>query len=207
MDLQEAWKNLDREKLSKPVKGELAIHAASKHPVQKLIKTFRSALGFIVFFEVVFIYFLISIPQPIVKIFLAILIGVYLLGFIGNLRTLRKIENHFKLDSNLKESLQVIYQSTKTSLTFQRRAWIFIYPLAGVTGFLLGLSLTHNVVEVMQKTRSIVGLMLTLAIVTPMGYYVARWLERLSYGRYLSQLESLISQLNQAEQIETSSQF
>ncbi len=199
MDLQEAWKKLDREKLSKPVKGRIEIHTASKHPVQKLINSFRYALGFIVLFEVVFTYCLVMAPQPIVKIFLALMIIIYALGFMTNYKTLRKIESHFVMDSNFKDSLQVIYESTKASLAFQRKAWIFIYPLAGTTGFLLGLSFSTDVVEVMQKTKNIVGLIITLAIVTPIGYYLAVWLENLSYGKYLIQLETLVAELNQTE--------
>ncbi len=199
MDLQEAWKNLDREKLSKPVKGEVEIRTESKHPVQKLIASFRYALGFIVLFEVIFIYLFIIIPQPVVKIFLALMIVIYALGFAVNYKTLRKIESHFVLDSNFKDSLQVIYESTKTSLAFQRRAWIFIYPLAGTTGFLLGLSISTDVVEMMQKSKNIIALIITLAIVTPLGYYIAIWMENLSYGKYLIQLETLLAELNQAE--------
>lgn len=199
MDLQEAWKNLDREKLSKPLREEIEIRTASKHPVQRLIKSFRSALGFIVVFEIMFIYFFISIPQPVVKIFLALMMVVYALGFLVNYRTLRKIESHFVMDSNFKDSLQAIYESTKTSLAFQRRAWTFIYPLAGTTGFLLGLSIKTDVVEVMQNTKHIIILAVTLAVVTPLGYYLAIWLENLSYGKYLIQLETLITELNQSE--------
>lgn len=199
MDLQEAWKNLDREKLSKPVKGEVEIRTASKHPVQKLIGSFRYALAFIVLFEAIFIYLFMIIPQPVVKIFLALMIVIYALGFAVNYKTLQKIESHFVLDSNFKDSLQAIYESTKTSLAFQRRAWIFIYPLAGTTGFLLGLSITTDVVEMMQKSKNIIALIITLAIVTPLGYYIAVWMENLGYGKYLIQLETLLAELNQAE--------
>jgi uncharacterized membrane protein len=199
MDLQEAWKNLDREKLTKPLRGAIEIRTASKHPVQRLIKSFRYALGFIIVFEAMFIYFFISIPQPVVKIFLALMVVVYALGFMANYRTLRKIETHFVMDSNFKDSLQVIYESTKTSLAFQRKAWIFIYPLAGTTGFLLGLSIKTDVVEVMQSTRNIIALVITLAVITPMGYYLAIWLENLSYGKYLIQLETLLAEMNQTE--------
>lgn len=199
MDLQETWKNLDREKLSIPVKGEVELRTASKHPVQKLINSFRYALGFIILFEVVFIYCFIIIPQPVVKIFLALMIVIYALGFLANYKTLRKVESHFVLDSNFKDSLQVIYESTKTSLAFQRRAWIFIYPLAGTTGFLLGLSISTDVVEVMQKSKNIMALIITLAIVTPLGYYLAVWMESLSYGKYLIRLETLLAELNQVE--------
>ena len=199
MDLQETWKNLDREKLSIPVKGEVELRTASKHPVQKLINSFRYALGFIILFEVVFIYCFIIIPQPVVKIFLALMIVIYALGFLANYKTLRKVESHFVLDSNFKDSLQVIYESTKTSLAFQRRAWIFIYPLAGTTGFLLGLSISTDVVAVMQKSKNIIALIITLAIVTPLGYYLAVWMESLSYGKYLIQLETLLAELNQVE--------
>jgi hypothetical protein len=199
MDLQEAWKKLDREKLSKPVNGPIEIHKASKHPVQKLIRSFRITLSFVIVFEVAFIYLLITSPQLVVKFFMALMVITYIFFFVLNYSALRRIERHFILDSNFKDSLTLIYDSTKTSLTFQRRASLVIYPFACTAGYLWGLSIDKDVVDIMQKGIPIIALVISIVILTPASYYLALCMEKVSYGKYLAQLETLILELNQVE--------
>jgi len=199
MDLQEAWKKLDREKLSKPVNGPIEIDKASKHPVQKLINTFRITLGFVILFEAAFIYLLMTSPQLVVKFFMALMVITYIFFFVLNYSALQKIERHFILDANFKDSLELIYTSTKTSLTFQRRASIVIYPFACTAGYLLGLSIEKDAVEMMHKGPAIVALGVSIIILTPASYYLSLWLEKVSYGKYLMQLETLIAELNHSE--------
>ena len=61
MDLKEAWKKLEQEKLNRPILGAAEVHKASKHPVGKLILLSKMTLGFAVFFEIGFIYFIFHI--------------------------------------------------------------------------------------------------------------------------------------------------
>ncbi len=199
MDLQEAWKKLDHENLTKPVKGVVEIRTASKHPVQKLISSFRLTLGLVVLFEAGFLYLFISMPQLVVKIFMALMVIVYVFFFIVNYNVLRKIERHFTLDANLKDSLQQIHKSTKASLAFQRRASLYIYPFATAAGFLLGLSVEKDVVEMMQKEFVIISLIICMILFTPASYYLALWLEKIWYEKYLNRLELLIEELSQSE--------
>jgi hypothetical protein len=84
-------------------------------------------------------------------------------------------------------------------LAFQRKAAIFIYPVACTAGFMWGLSIETNVAEMMQKPFVIIALVVTIAILTPLSYYLAVWMENISYGKYLIQLETLIFELNQRE--------
>lgn len=196
MDLKEAWKKLAQEKLSKPVAGTDEVYNSSKHPIQKLIRSFKIALGFVVFFEGAFVYLAVVMPQPIVKAAMVMMMIVYVFYFVTNYKTLNHIRTNFRMDENLSYTLQSIYDNTQQSLKFQRRSALFIYPLAATCGFFLGLSVERDVVTVLQHNSTWITLLITIAILTPISYYVAIQLERVGYGRYLEQLRGLIHQLN-----------
>ncbi|MCW5911442.1 MAG: hypothetical protein KIT62_10225 [Cyclobacteriaceae bacterium] len=196
MDLKEAWKKLEQKKLNQPIVGSEEVYNSSKHPIQKLMRSFKIALGFVVFFEAAFAYLAIVMPQPIVKIAMVLMMVVYIFYFVTNYHTLNHIKTTFRMDQNLSYTLQSIYDNTQQSLKFQRKSALFIYPLAATCGFLLGLSIERDVIEVLQNRSSWIILAITIAVLTPISYYIAILLERAGYGRYLDQLRGLIQQLN-----------
>jgi len=53
MDLKEAWKKLEQEKLNQPVAGTVEVRKNSKHPMQKLIQLSKITLAFVIFFVTV----------------------------------------------------------------------------------------------------------------------------------------------------------
>lgn len=94
MDLKEAWKKLEQEKLSQPIAGSDEVYKSSKHPVQKLIRNFQIALGFVVLFELAFAYLAVVVPQPIVKLAMVLMMVVYIFYFVTNYQTLNHIKKH-----------------------------------------------------------------------------------------------------------------
>ncbi len=196
MDLKEAWKKLEQEKLSQPIAGSDEVYKSSKHPVQKLIRNFQIALGFVVLFELAFAYLAVVVPQPIVKLAMVLMMVVYIFYFVTNYQTLNHIKKTFRMDQNLSYTLQSIYDNTQQSLKFQRRSALFIYPLAATCGFFLGLSVENNVSAMLQSRSIWIVLLITILVLTPISYYVAILLERVGYGRYLDQLRGLIHQLS-----------
>lgn len=199
MDLTEAWKKLESDKLSKPVAGSVHIQKRSKHPVQKLILLFKLTLGFAIFFELGFMYLLAIMPQVIVKVFLVIMIIIYAFFFVLNYKILKKIQRSFRLDLSLKNTLKQVYDNTVSTLAFQRKASLIIYPLAATAGFLMGLASETDAAMMMQKWQVQVILLIAIIILTPFCYFMARWMERVSYGKYLHQLRDLISQFDKEE--------
>jgi len=199
MDLKEAWKKLEQEKLNQPVLGAAEVRKTSKHPVQKLIQLSKVTLGFAVFFELGFIYLFIIMVQPIVKVFLVIMMIAYLFFFLVNYRILKDIQQSFRLDLNLKSTLKQVYNNMMSTLAFQRKASIIIYPLAATAGFLMGLAVEKDAAVMMQKWQVILALVISIIILTPSCYYLARWMEKVSYGKYLNQLRALIEQFENEE--------
>lgn len=199
MDLQEAWKKLDKSKFKVPLpdEHEIDLRKKSHHPVKKLILYFQLGLGMCASFEAMFIYLAIIFPQPIVKIFLAIVIVLYVFFFVLNYRILKNIQTLYKLDSDIKSTLKNIYESTTGMLTFQRKCALYIYPICGTAGFLLGLSTEKDALTMIQKPSIFISLIVTLIILTPLAHLLAKWMEKVSYNKYLNQLKKLIKQLEE----------
>ena len=199
MDLQEAWKNLDKNKFKVPLPSEheLDIRKKSTHPVKKLIYYFQLGLAMAVAFEVVFVYLAIILPQPIVKIFLWVVVSFYVLFIVVNYRILTNIQRLYKLDSDIKSTLKNIYESTTGMLSFQRKCALFIYPICGTAGFLMGLSVEKNALQLIQRPSVFIALLITLAVLTPLAHWLATWMEKISYNKYLNQLRDIIQQLEE----------
>jgi hypothetical protein len=83
-------------------------------------------------------------------------------------------------------------------LAFQHKCALFIYPICGTAGFLMGLSIEKDALTLIQKPFVIISLIVTLAIITPLAYWLARWMEKVSYRKYLNQLRDIIHQLEEA---------
>lgn len=198
-DLQELWKDLERKKKWKELPSNLpfTLSGKSKHPVQKLKWAFALGLAYIAFCEGIFIYLLFAFPQPLVRVFLFLVVLGYVFFFVVNLKVYNFIKKETDFSLNLKQMLVSIHDKVSASLRFQRRAAIFIYPISASAGFLIGLATEANPTEVMQERAMIISMIITAVVLTPLAYWAARWMENVSYGRYLRQLNELIRNLDE----------
>lgn len=196
MELKEIWKKLETEKLEVVRATALAEWPPkSKHPVRKLERAFFYALLYVVFFEGAFVYLLINFQQPLVRLFLVLVILSYVFFFVVNYKVYKKIRSSIDFSGDLFSTLSSIYNNVTASLRFQRKAAIFIYPVAGSAGFLLGFATEKDPSLVIQEPWLLLIMIGTSLALTPVGYYLAKWLEKISYGKYCLQLKNLIDQL------------
>lgn len=196
MELEQIWKKLESEKLEVVHATRLATWPPkSKHPVRKLEQAFLIALLFVVFFEGIFVYLFVDSAHPLVRLFLALVISSYVIFFVSNYRVYRDIRKEIDFSQNLYQTLTTIHSKVDRSLRFQRKAAIFIYPIAASAGFLLGFSMEKDPSMVIQEFWLLGVMIATSIILTPCGYWLARWMEKVSYGKYLVQLKELIQEL------------
>jgi hypothetical protein len=194
MDLKEAWKNLEKEKLIKPVSGTIEIPKHSKHPVSKLIQTFAAGLVFCVVFELMFVYLFFNVDQLIVKAGVIVVIVVYIFLFALNFKALRRLRQLYNSDENVMRVLQDVREIVTRTINFQQKmSWGF-FPICVAAGFLLGISIKKDAATLIVQPLFYGTLLITMAIVTPACYYLTRWMIKLSYGKYLNQIEDLIRQ-------------
>lgn len=194
MDLKEAWKNLEKEKLNKPVTGAIEIPKHSKHPVSKLIQTFAAGLVFCVVFELLFVYLFFAMDQTIVKLGMFVIIALYSFLFVLNYRTLRELRRLYRSDANVMQVLQDVREIVTRTIDFQQKiSWGF-FPLCVAAGFILGISIKEDAAKLIVQPFFYLTLLVTMAVVTPACYFLTKWMIKLSYGKYLNQIDNLILQ-------------
>ncbi|MBS1506285.1 MAG: hypothetical protein JSS79_06550 [Bacteroidetes bacterium] len=200
MDLQEVWKKLETEKLNKPVLGAVTIAKKSKHPVQRLKNAYLITTAFSVVCLAFFLYLFIVSPERLVKGSLLLVILAYVFFFVINYSMYKKINIALPVNKSLKEALTHTHDFITSNIKFQERVSLFIYPIAAASGFFLGGAEASSDLEtLMRKNVVIISFFLTLAIITPLSYYLTKWMYKISYGRCLLDLQGLIHELENPE--------
>ena len=204
MNLQETWNKLNREKLGTPGDPLLpAFKKHSRHPVQKLIRAFQVTLGFTVVFGIFFIVLLFVFEPWIIRLFLGLLIIAYLLFFLYNLKTYKTLQLEWDnpFDGSLKEAFHKIHHVAHSSIRFQEKAALYMYPISITGGYLMGLFTGNS--EQFEKNVTNLNVLAILGvcmiIFTPVCYYLAKWMYKLSYDKYLQQLQSLLKDMQREE--------
>lgn len=197
MNLNEVWKKLEIEKLEVDKPSPLNPWATrSKHPVAKLKEAYKISTLFALVFLICFIFLFFIFDQTIVKIGLAATIVAYVFFLTTNFRMYARIKTDFPVDRDLKTVLRHTYDFIIANIHFQERTALFIYPVAGASGFVMGgAAAGANMLELLQKPVVMWTLIGTVVILTPLSWLFARWLYKISYGVCLGELKRLIDEL------------
>jgi hypothetical protein len=196
MNLQEVWKRMESDKLSRPVIGAVEVRKKSNHPVAKLKRAYLISTGFAILFLLGFIALFFTFDAPIIKGSLALVILGYIFFLVVNLSMYRKINVELPVDQSLRAVLAHTHAFISDNIRFQERVALFIYPVAATAGFLVGLASGGDVNVLLEKRAVLIVLLITILILTPLAFYLARWMYRVSYGRCLTEIQQLIDELD-----------
>lgn len=196
MELQDVWKQLEAGPLQSPVNGSVTIVKHSRHPVQKLKSAYLRTTAMAVIFLLGFVALLFFFPQPWVKVSLVLVIISYVFFSVINFRMYRQIKADLPMDHSLKEVLQQTHSFISNNILFQERAALLIYPIALVTGFLMGGAMGGRDLEALFE-KPVTAWLLGgfIVVMTPACFYLSRWLYHISYGVCLRELAEKIKEL------------
>ncbi|CAN5382669.1 hypothetical protein BH09BAC3_BH09BAC3_13920 [soil metagenome] len=196
MDLQQVWKKLEKDKLEKPVSGAVTIAKKSKHPVQKLKAAYLQTTAFSILFLILFIVLFFLFDEWLVKGGLILVIFSYIFYFVLNFSMYRKVNVVLPVDGSLKTALEHTYSFITDNIRFQKRTSLYIYPIAGTAGFLMGGSISSgNINELMQNKYVLILGVVVMAILTPACYLLSNWMYKITYGKCLKELKERIAEL------------
>ncbi len=196
MDLQEVWKRMESEKLTRPVLGAVEVRKKSNHPVAKLKRAYLISTGFSLVFLLGFIALFFSFDAPIIKGSLSLVILGYVFFLTVNLTMYRRINEKLPVDQSLRTVLAHTHAFISENIRFQERVALFIYPVAATAGFVVGLAAGGDVNVLFEKKSVIVVLLVVIAVLTPLAFYLARWMYKVSYGSCLTEIRHLIDELD-----------
>jgi len=68
-----------------------------------------------------------------------------------------------------------------------------------MAGYMMGLSRHNNFDSDIRNSRILLVMFIAAIVMTPVCYYLAKWMYRISYDKYLNQLQSLIDEIDNPE--------
>ena len=99
--------------------------------------------------------------------------------------------------SNLKQELEDICTGFQKWWSLQQRSSLFVYPVALTGGFIMGgaLGSGKSVDAFLYNSKMLSILGITILIFVPVCYYMAKWMFRFLYGKYLNDIKRMIKEL------------
>lgn len=114
-------------------------------------------------------------------------------------REYKKINTTVSSANPLLAELKRHHQSITAWLNTQQRVALLIYPISAAGGFMLGGALgSGKPVEVfLSKPVILITMFITIIILVPACFYLARWMFKHSFGKHLEALKSNIYDLEE----------
>lgn len=166
-------------------------------PLMKLKKNLRTNLLWSI--VITLAYLLVIIFYPIWQVQLALIITSLFNCWVmwGGWKLYRSIDEAQLSQESLLTVLRTHYQEISAWGSTQLRLAVFVYPVAVVGGYMLGgvIGSGQAVDALFQQRNFKWALLLSVAVLVPVSYFLAKWLFRKSFGIYLDQIHAAIEDL------------
>ncbi len=200
MSIQNIWGDINNKKdddllslLQKPQLSKLTSH----NPLEKIKKNLLMNIiwGTIICALYVFVIIHFQIWQ--VQISMAIVLLFSLWALYTALVQYKKLSTSISSNSSLLSEMKRHAASITTWLNTQQKVALVIYPISAAGGFMLGgvIGSGKSVEVFMSKPIVVVALVVTIIILVPVCYYLAKWMCNYSFGKHLKALQQNILDL------------
>ncbi|MTI41454.1 hypothetical protein [Fulvivirga lutimaris] len=198
-ELKEAWNELKTEQ-SKGINLELAqlkkaIHSASTGVIEKLNSRLKAKMYYTLGGIAMFIGLLFFAPNNITRVLISIVLAAYIIGglILNNERKL--IREEIDLNNNLKATIENFHFKVSRVLKYEELIGLTLYPISASAGFVIGLNIEGDIDEFFGRWQGWAILSAVLIVLAPLCHWLAKWMNRMAFGKYLDQLEKNIEEL------------
>jgi uncharacterized membrane protein YciS (DUF1049 family) len=202
MDLHKLWAE-QQAKVETPSEWNetdlIKLRERSDSPIRKLKRNIQINSAFAIVFAIGFIALIILIDGFWFRIFTTIVTLAYISGMFFNRWIIKKYLSNIPFDDNLLHRLKAIYIGINKSFRAIEYSSILIYPIAMTAGFLIPLTIEGKLEEFNQSSQLWIILGVCYVVLTPICFWIGRVLNRMSFGKYLKQIEGFVSELEQGE--------
>jgi len=202
-ELQQAWQDLkgETENFTGIQKEEFqkAISEKSHGQVSKLRSQVRWKFYFCIFFSVI-----LAVGIPFVnilasQILLTLLLAAYIVGGILLYQELIYLKKNIDMSENLLEGLKTYHHRIKQVLKYEELTGLILYPFSLSAGFFIGLQAGDPSEPIMNERSDWIALVIAMIVITPLAHLLARWMNKVAFGKYLKQLQKNIDELENFE--------
>jgi hypothetical protein len=203
MDIQQEWNRLNESRFAAGEPARLAVADLMQHPkTSPLIVLRRNAwinMAFAVAFLILFVALFVWYPHPYIRICLSVVMLAYLAAILFTAYKLRNLPPLPDMAGALLPVMKAYHDQLRSWLDWQEKVALFIYPVSTLGGGLLGISSEGNLDEVLQKPPVLWILAIAAILLTPAAHWLARWMGKIAFGKYLDQLKTNIDLLEKSE--------
>ena len=200
MDLENIWQQAGSkdDMLNRILQQKNFDHLHSKLPLKKLKKNLVSGIAWAILITAGYLvlFYFIHIWQVYVALSIVIAFNIWII--ILTWRLYKTIQDTITPSNSLKQELQKNYDGFQKWWAIQARLGLYVYPVAATGGFMLGgvVGSGKTVEAFLYRPSILIILAITIAIITPLCYYLSKWMFKYAYGRHLEKLKELIDELN-----------
>lgn len=201
-DLKQVWQEfkIDTSDLTDFSENEIRISIGKKSNgiMETLKKKVLTKLYFCLFFTLVFaVYTPFANPLP-SKILLLILLAAYIIGDILLYQEWKELQTDIEMDQDLRSNMVAFRDRIKKVIKYEELIGLSIYPISATAGFMIGMVAAGDG-SYMDEQKDWIALVVVLIVLTPLAHWLAKSMNRRTFGSYLNKLESNILELEKAE--------
>lgn len=201
MSIEKTWRDIDEqsdEALLSLLQPKALNKLHSKNPLSTIRKNLlrNGIMGIII--ACFYIFILIFFPYWQIQTCIAVVLIFTVWATAGAFRLRKAIDGNVETLSLLEE-MERHYTNIQQWMRSQKWAGLLIYPVSAAGGFMLGgvMGAEKSVDEIMSKPIMIWALLICIAVLTPAGYYLAKWLSHKAFGQHLKLLKQNIDDLKE----------
>lgn len=195
MELEDIWKS------GKGATPPAEIHIPERQrltsPIEKIKRSLDINIGFAVLSGFIYIYALILFHNPFVVGGFFILIAGHVWGLKITLNLRKNIFAYQQGTYSLLETLEQSATAVRRWIYISEYSGVIFYPVAIATGFIAG-GLRKSglpVEDFMSKPFVMIAFALAIALLVPLCFVITRFIMKISFMKYLVQLETDIQHL------------
>ena len=167
------------------------------HPLIKLKRALQMNMvsGFLILLFYIAIIAFFPYWQIVITMIITVAFTVYVLVKAWNLY--RSIQATVSATRPVLEELRIHYKEISNWGRVQQKLGIFVYPFAAAGGYFCGgiIGSGKTIEELMSRPVFVYALPITILVLVPAGYWLAKWLFNRAFGKHLRSLEGIIQSL------------
>ena len=196
MKLEDTWKSLNTENQRIDHSEMLESMNTKKADVMaKLQKKLLAKLIFAISFTLLYSLLVFFVKDTIVLLLFAVLIAAHLLAIGYILKEYRNMQKLIPMDGNILETLKEYQNRIKRVLKSEETGGLILYPVAVSAGFFFSLLADRSFGEVMADRWIWIIWIALMVGFTPVGHWLAKRMNKIAFGKHLSHLQDMISEI------------
>lgn len=204
MDIQQEWKRLNEGRFKPGEPTHLAVSDLMRHPKQSPLAILRRNakinMGFAAVFLAGFCVLFVLYPHPYIRLCFGVLILAYLAALLFTTYKLRRLPPIPDMGGAVLPVMKAYHDQLRAWIDWQEKAALFIYPVSAAGGGMLGIASVADLDTVLQKPAVLWILGIVVVVLTPAAHWLARWMGKVAFGKYLDQIKTNIDLLEKQEQ-------